>query len=70
MTTTIPKTCKAIVLDGPREPWALREVPVELPKEGEILIKSLACGVCHSVCLTMRSIYNIWDETNNVNENL
>ncbi|KAJ5998638.1 alcohol dehydrogenase [Penicillium sp. IBT 35674x] len=48
MTTTIPKTCKAIVLDGPREPWALREVPVELPKEGEILIKSLACGVCHS----------------------
>ncbi|CAG7923609.1 unnamed protein product [Penicillium olsonii] len=48
MSPAIPKSCKAVVLDGPREPWALREVPVELPKEGEILIKSLACGVCHS----------------------
>ncbi|KAL4809622.1 chaperonin 10-like protein [Aspergillus unguis] len=27
---------------------ALRDVPVERPGEGEILIKSLACGVCHS----------------------
>ncbi|KAJ5631071.1 alcohol dehydrogenase [Penicillium longicatenatum] len=50
MFPAIPKTCKAIVLDGPKAPWALREVPVEL-KEGEILIKSLACGVCHSAIL-------------------
>lgn len=49
MTEIIPKTCKAIVLDGPRAPWSLRDVPVESPKEGEILIKSLACGICHSV---------------------
>lgn len=49
MAPVVPETCKAVVLDGTHAPWSLRDVPVKLPAEGEILIKSLACGVCHSV---------------------
>lgn len=47
----IPKTCKAVVRDGPKGLGAVqvKEVPVKMPQEGAILIKSLACGVCHSV---------------------
>ncbi|KAH0385987.1 alcohol dehydrogenase, partial [Aureobasidium melanogenum] len=48
MELTIPKTCKAIVLDGPGASFELKEVPVKAPNKGEILIKTLACGVCHS----------------------
>ncbi|GAB7341028.1 hypothetical protein MBLNU457_7357t2 [Dothideomycetes sp. NU457] len=44
----IPKTCKAIVLEGPNSPWAVKDIPVEAPGEGHILIKVQACGVCHS----------------------
>jgi D-arabinose 1-dehydrogenase-like Zn-dependent alcohol dehydrogenase len=51
MELTIPKTCKAIVLDGPGASFELKEVPVKAPNKGEILIKTLACGVCHSVGL-------------------
>jgi D-arabinose 1-dehydrogenase-like Zn-dependent alcohol dehydrogenase len=48
MSPTIPKTCKAIVLEEAKAPWKFKEVPVKEPQEGEILIKSEACGVCHS----------------------
>ncbi|KAF2262982.1 alcohol dehydrogenase [Lojkania enalia] len=44
----IPKTCKAIVIEEAGAPWDVRDVPVREPKEGEILIKVEACGVCHS----------------------
>lgn len=44
----IPKTCKAIVVSEPNGPWELKDVPVERPKEGQVLIKVHACGVCHS----------------------
>ncbi|KAF1962052.1 alcohol dehydrogenase [Byssothecium circinans] len=47
-TPTIPKTARAVVLDAPNAPWAIKEVPVPVPAAGEILIKVLACGVCHS----------------------
>jgi len=48
MAPNIPKTCKAVVLTKPGDPWPIKEVPVELPQAGEILIKVKACGVCHS----------------------
>ncbi|KAL4940844.1 chaperonin 10-like protein [Aspergillus oleicola] len=54
MSQEIPKTCKAIVLDHANAPWALREVPVEQPKEGEILARSIACGACHSDVATRK----------------
>ncbi|PSN65716.1 alcohol dehydrogenase [Corynespora cassiicola Philippines] len=48
MAPSIPKTCRAVVLEGPGAPWAIKEVPVHEPGQGEVLIKVHACGVCHS----------------------
>ena len=48
MAPNIPKSCKACVIEKPGAPWAIKEVPIEEPKYGEILIKVHACGVCHS----------------------
>lgn len=48
MAPSIPKTCRAVVIEKPGAPWAIKEVPVNEPKHGEILIKVHACGVCHS----------------------
>lgn len=48
MSPTIPNTMKAIVIDKPGAPWALKEVPVPQPSAGEVLVKVLACGVCLS----------------------
>jgi D-arabinose 1-dehydrogenase-like Zn-dependent alcohol dehydrogenase len=48
MAQSIPKTCRAVVLEKKGSPWAITEVPVKEPQHGEILIKVQACGVCHS----------------------
>jgi hypothetical protein len=48
MAPDIPKTCRAVVIEKPGAPWAIKDVPVEQPKSGEVLIKVHACGVCHS----------------------
>ena len=45
--SNIPKTRKVGVYVKAGD-LQIKEVPVEMPKEGEVLIKSLACGVCHS----------------------
>ncbi|RAH48936.1 alcohol dehydrogenase [Aspergillus brunneoviolaceus CBS 621.78] len=58
MAPVVPETCKAVVLDGTHAPWSLRDVPVKLPAEGEILIKSLACGVCHSDVATQNGEFD------------
>lgn len=48
MTPDIPRKCRAVVIEKAGAPWAIKEVDVKLPEQGEILIKTLACGVCHS----------------------
>ncbi|KAF2028803.1 alcohol dehydrogenase [Setomelanomma holmii] len=48
MAPSIPKTCRAVVIEKPGAPWAIKEIPVNQPKQGEVLIKVHACGVCHS----------------------
>jgi len=44
----IPKTCKVAVCESKGAKLVIKELPVPEPKEGEILIKVHACGVCHS----------------------
>ena len=44
----LPKTFKAAVLTGANQPLEIRYVPMLSPGANEILIKVLACGVCHS----------------------
>jgi propanol-preferring alcohol dehydrogenase len=44
----IPKTMKAAVVQGIKQPLSIEEIPVPEIKKGEVLLKVEACGVCHS----------------------
>ncbi|EFX04577.1 alcohol dehydrogenase [Grosmannia clavigera kw1407] len=46
--SSLPKTYKAAVLEEQGQPLVIRDVPLELPGPGQVLIKVLACGVCGS----------------------
>lgn len=48
MAQNIPSTCKGLVAEKAGAPLTLKDVPVNKPNQGEILIKVVACGVCHS----------------------
>jgi D-arabinose 1-dehydrogenase-like Zn-dependent alcohol dehydrogenase len=48
MSSDIPTHCRAVVLTGINSPWTIKQIPVKQPQAGEILIKVLACGICHS----------------------
>jgi S-(hydroxymethyl)glutathione dehydrogenase/alcohol dehydrogenase len=44
---------KAAIAWGPNQPLSVEEVDVMLPKKGEVLIKILASGVCHTDAFTL-----------------
>lgn len=48
MTEALPQTFKAAVLTGVNQKLEIKDVPMLEVKDGEILIKVHACGVCHS----------------------
>jgi len=45
---SLPKTFKCVVAEKAGEPFVMSERPLERPKDGQVLVKVLACGVCHS----------------------
>ncbi|KAJ3715208.1 chaperonin 10-like protein [Lentinula raphanica] len=45
---SLPKTYKAAVINSAGSDFELIEKPLEAPKEGTILVKVLACGICAS----------------------
>ncbi|KAI9783234.1 MAG: hypothetical protein M1839_004074 [Geoglossum umbratile] len=48
MAQSLPKTYKAAVFESKGAPLVIKDLPLELPKAGEVLVKVLASGVCHS----------------------
>ena len=44
---------KAAVAWGPNKPLVIEEVDLEGPKKGEVLIKIIASGVCHTDAYTL-----------------
>jgi propanol-preferring alcohol dehydrogenase len=48
MTTTLPITMRAAVLDRPGAGLRLTELPVPVPGPGQVLLRVLACGVCRT----------------------
>ena len=44
---------KAAVAWGPREPLSIEEVDLEGPRAGEVLVKMVATGVCHTDAFTL-----------------
>jgi S-(hydroxymethyl)glutathione dehydrogenase / alcohol dehydrogenase len=44
---------RAAVAWGPKQPLAIEEIDVEGPREGEVLLKVVASGVCHTDAFTL-----------------
>lgn len=44
---------KAAIAWGPNQPLSIEEVDVMLPKSGEVLVKIIASGVCHTDAFTL-----------------
>ena len=44
---------KAAIAWGPNQPLSIEEIDVMLPREGEVLIKVIASGVCHTDAFTL-----------------
>lgn len=44
---------KAAIAWGPKQPLSIEEVDVMLPKKGEVLVKIVASGVCHTDAFTL-----------------
>ena len=42
------KSMRAMLLDAPRTPLHLAELPIPAPGTGQVLLKVHACGVCHT----------------------
>ena len=42
------RTMRAALLDAPNTPLRLAELPIPVPEPGQVLLKVLACGVCHT----------------------
>jgi S-(hydroxymethyl)glutathione dehydrogenase/alcohol dehydrogenase len=45
--------CKAAVAWGPKQPLSIEEIEVMPPKAGEVLVKMVATGVCHTDAFTL-----------------
>lgn len=48
MASSLPKTYKAAVFETKGGNLTLKDIPLEKPSKGQVLVKVLACGVCHS----------------------
>lgn len=45
---TLPKTYKAAVFESKGAPLTLKDVELKMPGPGQVLVKVIATGVCHS----------------------
>ena len=48
MTNGLPGAMQAMVLETPRSPLQLQQLPLPIPSPGQVLIKVIACGVCRT----------------------
>src|SRR5207237_10522109 len=48
LQTRYPRVMKAAILYETKKPLAVEDVQLEGPKNGEVLVKIAAAGVCHS----------------------
>lgn len=45
---TLPKTYMAAVIEKADAPFVIKDLELKEPKTNEVLVKVIACGVCHS----------------------
>ncbi|KAG8530541.1 uncharacterized protein KY384_005044 [Bacidia gigantensis] len=58
MAPEVPKTHKAAVFKEAGKPLVIEDVETPQPKEGQVLVKVLACGVCHSDMMVQQGAIN------------
>ena len=46
--TPLPKTYQAALFEKKDATFAPKDLPLKTPSAGEVLVKTIACGVCHS----------------------
>ena len=56
MAPSLPKTFKAAAFKEPNAPLSFVDQELKLPKDGQVLVKTLACGVCHSDALVQSGV--------------
>ncbi|KIW21454.1 hypothetical protein PV08_02034 [Exophiala spinifera] len=54
---SLPKEYKAAVFEAKGQPLTFKQIKLELPKPGEVLVKVLACGVCHSDVVVQHGLF-------------
>ncbi|KAL2049423.1 hypothetical protein ABVK25_010327 [Lepraria finkii] len=57
MALSIPKTHKAAMFKEKGGPIVIEEIETRDPQEGEVLVKVLACGVCHSEMVVQQATF-------------
>ncbi|KAI9678912.1 MAG: hypothetical protein M1829_001897 [Trizodia sp. TS-e1964] len=57
MASQLPQTYKAAVFEKVKGGLTIKDLPMKEPKQGEVLIKVLACGVCHSDSMLEEGIF-------------
>src|SRR4051812_7408709 len=53
---SLPKTYKAAVFESTGAPLTLKDLPLKMPKPGQVLVKVIATGVCHSDSLVQQGL--------------
>lgn len=48
MAPSLPQTYKAAVIEKANAPLVIKDLPLKAPGPKQVLVKVLACGVCHS----------------------
>lgn len=56
MAPHIPKTHKAAMFKEAGGPLIVEEIETKQPEEGQVLIKVLACGICHSEVIAQNAL--------------
>ncbi|KAI4109306.1 MAG: hypothetical protein LQ339_001806 [Xanthoria mediterranea] len=57
MAPTLPKTYKAALFKKANDKLTIEDVELKQPEQGQVLIKVLASGVCHSDTMVQNNVY-------------
>lgn len=57
MAPTLPKTYKAALFKKAHDKLTIEDVELKQPEQGQVLIKVLASGVCHSDTMVQDNVY-------------
>ncbi|KAL6721979.1 hypothetical protein ACLMJK_001084 [Lecanora helva] len=59
MASQIPKKHRAAMFKETGGPLVVEEIETKTPQEGEVLVKVLACGVCHSEIVAQSNMFGL-----------